>query len=961
MRNNFLLLLKICFLSLQAIAQPSTTYWQQQVNYSIAATLNDKENSLEGFETITYYNQSPDSLSFLWIHLWPNAYKNDKTAFSEQKISNGETDFYFSDNDAKGYINRLDFKVAGTSLLIEDHPQYIDVVKLVLPKPLAPNNSVVINTPFHVKIPYRFSRLGYADQHYSFTQWYPKVAVYDSIGWHAMPYLEWGEYYNDFGNYDVQITLPSNYVVAATGMLQNESEIEWMKAHDKAPAVTTAASPKKKELFPTHKKEKPGIESSKQTKTLHYTAQQVNDFAWFTDKRFIVKYDTVQLKNHAIDAWNFVLPDDEKKWNNSMRFTKNAVHFYSKQLGEYPYPQVSVVNDPEKLYEGMEYPMITILNIDKEPERELDIVIAHEIGHNWFEGILSTNERQHPWMDEGMNTFIEKKYRRYYYPLPLIGSNFIAKKLQVDPYIFPLDAVISNHTDQPVETASEDFTYNNYNAASYWKTALLMEKLVAEIGADTMQALMHDYYNQWKFKHPSPTDFKTLAEVKAKHSLDDHFALLNNTGQLIRPTKRATKFTGFFNLDNTHTNNYIGIAPAFGFNNYDKFSIGLLIHNYNIPANAFQFVATPMFATGSKQLVGYARAGYTFYPKGHLQKTEIYASAARFNIDKGTTLDDCKIFKGFSKITPGVYLELKKKKPTATLRKWMDIRSWIISEQQLEQEPKPAPADTLFYDLRAASKTTVIPQVTIGLTNDRGLYPWRAELAVQQVKDVFRTTLMANYFLNFNEHNEGIAVRFFFGKIFYTKAKTDLLRSENSRYHFTMYGPNGVQDYTYSNPLAERNQSTSLLGRQIMMRDGGFKYRSDYSVVQPGLKANGIDFFDNWLSSANFVIDLPRKLNPFSVLPFKVPLKIFADVGTSASPWTAGSELPKFLYSMGLELPLFKVITVYYPLIQSKAFEEPNSVNDPTRAGGPSWWQKRLTFSVDITTLKKQAEKLGIL
>jgi hypothetical protein len=357
-------------------------------------------------------------------------------------------------------------------------------------------------------------------------------------------------------------------------------------------------------------------------------------------------------------------------------------------------------------------------------------------------------------------------------------------------------------------------------------------------------------------------------------------------------------------------------------------------------------------------LVGYARAGYTFYPKGKLQRTELYASAARFNIDNGRGPDGEKVFKAFSKITPGIYLELKKKKATSSLREWMDIKTWIISEQQLEQQPRPAPADTLYYDFKSGSKTTIIPQLTLGLTNDRSLYPWNVELSAQQVKQIVRTTITGNYFLNYNAAQQGIAVRFFFGKIMYTKSKTDLLRAQNSRYHFTMYGPNGLQDYTYSNAFAERNQSTSLFGRQIMIRDGGFKYRSDYSVVQPGLKTNGIDFFDNWISAANFTIDIPRKLNPLSVLPFKVPLKIFADVGTSASPWEAGSELPKFLYSIGLELPLFKVLTVYYPLVQSNAFKEPNSVNDPTREGGPSWWQKRLTFSVDLKPLKKLVEPL---
>lgn len=956
MRKAFLVLLSFCVFELAVFAQQSTgNYWQQQVNYSISATLNDQENTLDAFETITYINHSPDALSFLWIHLWPNAYKNDKTAFSEQKLNGGTTNFYFSDNDKKGYINRLDFKVKGTSLLTEDHPQYIDLIKLVLATPLTPGDSVLISTPFHEKIPYRFSRLGHVDQHYSFTQWYPKVALYDSRGWHEMPYLEWGEYYNDFGDYDVQLTLPANYVVAATGSLQNAGEIAWMKAHTKAPMMP-APPAKKKDLFTVQKKVKQNVPSDGHTKTLHFIANRVNDFAWFSDKTFIVKYDTIQLANDVVEAWNYVLPKDEKKWVNSMRFTKNAIRFYSAQLGEYPHPQVSVVSDPLTIYDGMEYPMITVLNINDEPERELDIVIAHEIGHNWFEGILSTNERTHAWMDEGFNTFIESKYRRYYYPPQPLRKSFFSKKLPEDAEQFSLDVAMGRRTDQPIETAAENFTFENYNAAVYTKTGNWLEKLESDIGEKNMQSLLHVYYEQWRFKHPSPNDFKLLAEATAGRSLDDAFALLHAKGPLAAPLKRTIKITGFANLHDTHKNNYISIAPAFGINNYDKLSLGLLIHNYNIPANAFQFVATPMFATGSKQLVGYARAGYTFFPAGKLQKTEIYAAGGRFNTDYGNGLDNRKIFKAFSKFTPGIYLELKKKKATATLRRWMDIRTWIINEQQLEQQPQPAPADTLFYNKQGTTKTTVIPQVTIGFTNDRNLYPWSVALAVQQVKQLVRTTVTANYFLNFNANNEGISVRFFFGKIFYTQEKTDLLRAQNNRYHFTMYGPNGLQDYTYSNAFADRQQAASLAGRQIMIRDGGFKYRSDFSAVQPGLKANGIDFFDNWLSSANFEIDIPKKINPLAIAPLRLPLKIFVDVGSSASPWAANSALPKFLYSMGIELPLFKVLKFYYPIVQSKAFKEPNSVNDPTRVGGPGWWQKRLTFSFDITPLKKKLD-----
>jgi hypothetical protein len=138
------------------------------------------------------------------------------------------------------------------------------------------------------------------------------------------------------------------------------------------------------------------------------------------------------------------------------------------------------------------------------------------------------------------------------------------------------------------------------------------------------------------------------------------------------------------------------------------------------------------------------------------------------------------------------------------------------------------------------------------------------------------------------------------------------------------------------------------------MRDGGFKYRSDYSSVVPGLKTNGADYFDNWIATLNATVDIPDKLNPLAFLPFAVNWKIFADVGTSASPWKAGSNAPRFLYSIGLQLPVLRYLQFYYPLIHSDAFNEPNSVNDPFRQGGPLWWQKRLTFSIDLESLNQR-------
>src|ERR1700704_3564002 len=184
------LLLLILLFAFHRLAVSQTAYWQQETNYTIDVSLNDADHTLDGFMKLQYINHSPDTLQFIWFHVWPNAFRNDKTAFSEQLLQNGRTDFYFSNKEQKGYINRLDFRVNNNTLKIEDHPLYIDVIKVYLLKPLAPGEQILITTPFHEKLPANFSRGGHVGKSYQVTQWYPKPAVYDRTGWHPMPFLD---------------------------------------------------------------------------------------------------------------------------------------------------------------------------------------------------------------------------------------------------------------------------------------------------------------------------------------------------------------------------------------------------------------------------------------------------------------------------------------------------------------------------------------------------------------------------------------------------------------------------------------------------------------------------------------------------------------------------------------------------------------------------------------------------
>ncbi|MBC7873234.1 MAG: M1 family metallopeptidase, partial [Ferruginibacter sp.] len=406
MKKFLFFLLLANSLQLTAFSQ----YWQQQVNYTIDVSLNDKEHTLNGFEKIEYVNNSPDTLHFIWFHLWPNAYKNDKTAFTDHMLENGSTDFYFSGKEQKGYINRLDFKINNSTAAVEDHPQHIDIIKVILPTALLPGQKAMITTPFHVKLPYNFSRGGHDGQSYQATQWYPKPAVYDKKGWHPIPYLDQGEFYSEFGSFDVSITVPKNYVVAATGDLENSAEKDWLKTRAsytwepvKGKEKTTGGQLKTTyQLFP---------ESDKESKTLQYKQNNIHDFAWFADKRFIVNYDTCRLASgKVIDVFTYYTPKNKDTWKNSVNNSRDAIRHYSSLVGEYPYNIVQVVQGPESFGGGMEYPTITVISPGSDA-KTLDNTINHEIGHNWFYGILASNEREHPWMDEGINSFYDDKYK----------------------------------------------------------------------------------------------------------------------------------------------------------------------------------------------------------------------------------------------------------------------------------------------------------------------------------------------------------------------------------------------------------------------------------------------------------------------------------------------------------------------------------------------------------------------
>jgi len=500
-------------------------YRQQRVDYIIKVKLDDEKHTLSGHEKMTYFNNSTQTMHELYIHLWPNAYKNLNTPLAKQLLEAGETRMYWSKPEERGFIDSLSFKINGTSVNYQLLKDTIDICKITLPTPLKPGESIEIETPFFVKIPSAmFSRLGHIEQQYQITQWYPKPAVYENGTWKYIPYLNQGEFYSEYASYNVYITLPKNYVVGATGDLRDgEKELEWLNAKVEETKNTTSFS--KDMSFPS---------SDKELKTVHYYQENVHDFAWFADKRYHVLKGEVELPHskRKITTWTMFTNSQANTWLKSIDYINDAIHYYSLWNGDYPYEQCTAVDGTISAGGGMEYPNITVIGETSDPFM-LDLVIAHEVGHNWFYGILGSNERENGWMDEGINSFNEMRYIQTKYPnRKLVGdlaNGPIGKWFDIKQYHqssqYYLGYYISKiyNVAQPIQTHSALFSEMNYGTIVYMKTALIFNYLKNYLGEEVFDKGMQAYFNEWKFKHPKPTDLQAVLEKNSEKNLSWFF------------------------------------------------------------------------------------------------------------------------------------------------------------------------------------------------------------------------------------------------------------------------------------------------------------------------------------------------------------------------------------------------------------------------------------------------------
>ncbi len=500
-------------ISRAATGEPNIGYWQNKADYQINATLNDVTNQITASVIITYKNNSPHALPFLWLQLDQNLF--NKESRGQARMPLGTRSRY---GDSKSNFNG-GYKITTVKLVNENaDANYIVTdtrMQIRLSKILKPGGDVV-----KIKIEYSFTLPEYGADRcgilktkngniFSVAQWYPRMCVYDDVeGWNTLPYLGPSEFYLEYGDFDMNITSPASHIVVCSGELLNEAEVL-------TPAQQTrmAAAKKSDKTVMIRTEKEVSDPSSRPNKTAmltwHYKISNARDVAWASSKSFIWDAAKINLPSGKTSLAISAYPAEsagQKGWSRSTEYTKGSIENYSKRWFEYPYPcAVNVASNVG----GMEYPGIVFCGSGAEKE-DLFGVTDHEFGHTWFPMIVGSNERKYGWMDEGFNTFINS----------LADDDFNKGEYKSQPATMDKVAgYMFGDGSETIFSSPDAMKERNIGVALYYKPAVGLELLRNEIiGADRFDYAFREYIKRWAFKHPTPWDFfRTMDNVTGEN------------------------------------------------------------------------------------------------------------------------------------------------------------------------------------------------------------------------------------------------------------------------------------------------------------------------------------------------------------------------------------------------------------------------------------------------------------
>jgi len=999
-------------LFLLALSVPvQAQYFQQRVDYRIEVRLDDDRHQLRGRLALDYHNRSPHALDTLWMHLWANAYSGRGTAFDRQKRQlEGSTRFHFSRPEERGGYSALAFAVDGQPAEWGFHPDHPDIAWVRLPKPLGPGTSCTLRTPFTLQIPASFSRLGRVGESYQLTQWYPKPAVYDRNGWHIMPYLDAGEFYSEFGAFEVRITLPANYVVAATGELQEEAEQAFLQK--KARETRRYFVERDGELADAWVYE-PFPPSADSLKTLTFRAERVHDFAWFADKRFKLVQDSVRLPSgRMVQTRVFFTRTEEALWADAIEYVNRAVAYLSRTVGEYSWPHGTAVQSALSAGAGMEYPMITVIGLSGDA-RSLDEVIEHELGHNWFYGILASNERDHPWMDEGINTYYEQRYMDSLYgnsglELPAVLGGAPGLDLGELSYLYQARQGL----DQSVGLPSRELSLVNYYLNAYDRPGKALAYLEAVLGRDGFDAAMQAYYRRWQFRHPAPGDLRSVLETETGRDLswlfdgilnshrrldyaltrvrreDNRIALrIRNTGGINGPVLLSgwnedtmtyaevlPGFSGYqdkvvdlqenevdyFQLDPDRLSPEVNrkndqirtrglfrrveplqlsilpklehdrrtqlfLTPALGWNNYDKTMLGAAVYSSFFPPSRFQLALAPLYAFGSRSLMGMGEVAWRILPRTRLiRQIEFSLQGRLFHYDDNGALG---YRLKYGRLTPRMRLDWGRAN-NRSFSHALEARAILL----WRQEPQFLVEDA--YEGLAWDADPIF-ELTYHGKNTHALLPFdfRAALEQQTGGQQRYTKLSLEWRQGWMYMSDRHLRLRAFGGFFLDHTQREAAVIAPWAFNLAQRGPT---DYRFDHLWLGRTDERGLWSQQVARMDGGLRL-----PIPAGHREGRSNHF---ILALNLQADLPWPQGWF----FFNAIKPYFDLGYAGDPSPLGRGAPfaeRLLWSGGLLLDVADGrFAVHFPLV--------NSANvRPILEERGNYWD-RITFTLDLARLR---------
>ncbi|MEP6803120.1 MAG: M1 family metallopeptidase [Flavobacterium sp.] len=486
-----------------AFAQ-SAPYWQQHVDYKMEVSMDVKNYQYKGKQELVYTNNSSDTLKKVFYHLFPNAFQPgsemdarlhfikdpDGRMVTKVKGADGKETKQSRIETLKpneiGFLKITNLKQDGVTAQTRTSGTILEVT---LAKPILPNSKTTFTLDFDGQVPVQVRRSGRNNSEgveLSMSQWYPKLAEFDFEGWHADPYIA-REFHGVWGNFDVKITIDKEYTLGGSGYLQDKNEI----GHGYEDAGVTVNYPKKAK-----------------TLTWHFIAPNVHDFTWAADKEYT--HDIVKGPNN-VDLHFFYKnnPKTTENWKQLEPLMVKVMDYYNHRVGAYPYKQYSFIQGGDG---GMEYAMCTLMLGNGTLQGILGTA-THELGHSWFQHILASNESKHPWMDEGFTTYIEDS-----------ALNEIAAKKEVNPFKGNYAAyyqLVQSGKEQPQGTHGDRYDENRpYSISAYVKGSIFLSQLEYVIGKENVDATLKRYFNDFKFKHPTPNDIKRSAERVSGAELD---------------------------------------------------------------------------------------------------------------------------------------------------------------------------------------------------------------------------------------------------------------------------------------------------------------------------------------------------------------------------------------------------------------------------------------------------------